>query len=226
MRRRERERRARLFSALMVCFCAGALTDWWAREKGAENAAARAQYGTARPVAMASSIAPSVSPPSVKAGAKSPEAPAATKGTIDPERRIRFPIDGVDPEAFEGQFAERRGDRAHEAIDILAPRNTPVHAVADGTIAKLFFSQAGGITIYQFDADGRLCFYYAHLERYAEGLHEGQRVSRGEVIGHVGTSGNAPPETPHLHFAVFKLDADRRWWRGQPLDPYLLFRDD
>ena len=126
---------------------------------------------------------------------------------------------------MKGGFAERRdaGGRPHEAVDILAPRNTPVHAVDDGTIAKLFVSRAGGITIYQFDPSGRFCYYYAHLDRYAPGLLEGQRVSRGDVIGYVGTSGNAPPNTPHLHFAVFELDADRRWWKGRAIDPYLIF---
>ena len=109
-------------------------------------------------------------------------------------------------------------------MDILAPRNTPVHAVEDGAIARLFNSKAGGITLYQFDPMGRFCYYYAHLERYAPGLREGQRVSRGDVIGYVGTSGNAPPNTPHLHFAIFELDADRRWWKGRALDPYEIFQ--
>lgn len=92
-----------------------------------------------------------------------------------------------------------------------------------GTIAKLFDSKAGGTTIYQYDPSGCFCYSYAHLERYAPGLREGQRVSRGDVIGHVGTSGNAPANTPHLHFAVFELEADRRWWKGRAI-PYLIFR--
>ena len=137
-----------------------------------------------------------------------------------------MPIDGADMEAFKGGFEERRGgDRPHEAVDMLAPRNTPVYAVENGTIAKLFYSKAGGLTIYQFDPSGRLCYYYAHLERYAEGLRDGQTVKQGEVIGYVGTSGNAPAGTPHLHFAVFELNADKKWWQGKPLDPYLVFKD-
>jgi len=142
------------------------------------------------------------------------------------QRDLRLPIDGANLETFKGEFDERRGggERPHEAVDMLAPRNTPVHAVEDGTVAKLFFSKAGGNTIYQFDPSSRFCYYYAHLERYADGLKDGQRVSRGDVIGYVGTTGNAPPGTPHLHFAVFELTAQRHWWQGQALDPYLVFK--
>lgn len=120
----------------------------------------------------------------------------------------------------------RGGDtRRHGAIDILAPRGTPVFAADDGVVKKLFTSHAGGLTIYQFDPDARWCYYYAHLDGYAAGLREGQQVHRGEVIGYVGTSGNAPRNTPHLHFAVVRLDPDRRWWGGTPTDPYpLLYR--
>ena len=140
-------------------------------------------------------------------------------------RNLRLPIDDAKVDAMRGSFSERRGggSRGHEAVDILAKRNTPIHAVEDGTIAKLFESKAGGLTIYQFDPTRRFNYYYAHLERYAPGLREGQAVSQGEVIGYVGTSGNAPPNTPHLHFAISELGPDRRWWEGTPLDPYLIF---
>ena len=139
--------------------------------------------------------------------------------------RLRVPIDGISIESFKGGFSELRGNRLHEGVDIVVPRGTPIHAVEDGTIAKLFFSQFGGITIYQFEDDGLLCFYYAHLQRYADGLHDGQHVSQGEVLGYVGTSGNAPPGTPHLHFEVSELNRDRKWWQGRPLDPYLVFKE-
>ena len=137
---------------------------------------------------------------------------------------LRVPIDGVNIESFKGGFSQLRGIRLHEAVDILVPRGTPVHAVRDGTIAKLLSSTLGGITIYQFDPDGWLCFYYAHLDRYATGLHDGQHVAQGEVIGYVGTSGNAPPGSPHLHFAITQLTTDRKWWQGRALDPYLIFK--
>jgi len=143
------------------------------------------------------------------------------------QKNLRVPIDGADVASWKGQFAEARasGAHPHEAVDILAPRGTAIHAVDEGTIAKLFFSKGGGgNTIYQFDPSGRFCYYYAHLERYADGVHEGDRVSRGDVIGYVGTSGDAPPDTPHLHFAIFELNAERQWWKGTPIDPYLAYR--
>lgn len=149
----------------------------------------------------------------------------ATMGGDVPHGRLRMPIDGEDIEALKGGFAERRdGTRPHEAVDMLAPRNTPVHAVENGTIAKLFTSKQGGLTIYQYDPTGRLCYYYAHLERYADGLKDGQAISQGDVIGYVGTTGNAPANTPHLHFAVFELNADQHWWQGRPIDPYQVFK--
>lgn len=141
------------------------------------------------------------------------------------DRDLLIPVEGVKPEQLSRTFAERRsGGRAHEAMDILAPMNTPVVAVEDGTVARLFYSKAGGITIYQFDPTERFCYYYAHLSRYADGLREGQRVSKGQVIGYVGVSGNAPKGTPHLHFAIFRLTEAKRWWEGGALDPYDVLR--
>jgi murein DD-endopeptidase MepM/ murein hydrolase activator NlpD len=140
-------------------------------------------------------------------------------------RKFEIPVEGVKPEQLVRSFEDRRsGTRAHEAIDILAPRNTPVKAVDEGTVARLFESKAGGTTIYQFDPTEQFCYYYAHLERYADGLHEGDKVKKGQVIGYVGTSGNAPKNTPHLHFAVFRLTSAKHWWEGTPIDPYDILR--
>lgn len=136
------------------------------------------------------------------------------------DRDLLIPVEGVSEDQLTRSFSDSRGSRSHEAIDILAPRNTPVRAVEDGTIARLFFSKAGGITIYQFDPTETYAYYYAHLERYAGGLAEGHRVNRGQIIGYVGVSGNAPKNTPHLHFAIFRLTAEKRWWEGTPIDPY------
>ncbi len=135
---------------------------------------------------------------------------------------LLLPVQGILARDLRDTFDERRGgnQRGHEAIDILAPRGTPVLAVDDGRVAKLFLSKAGGITIYQFDPTGQFAYYYAHLDGYAEGLAEGQTIKRGSVIGYVGFSGNANPDAPHLHFALFKLGPEKQWWKGEPINPF------
>jgi peptidoglycan LD-endopeptidase LytH len=136
-------------------------------------------------------------------------------------RRLEIPVQGVQRHELRDSFHEKRDStRGHEAIDILAPRNTPILAVEDGTIVRLFESKPGGTTVYQFDPTTRYAYYYAHLGRYADGLHEGQHVQRAQVLGYVGTSGHAPPNTPHLHFAIFRLTERKQWWQGSPIDPY------
>jgi murein DD-endopeptidase MepM/ murein hydrolase activator NlpD len=137
------------------------------------------------------------------------------------DRHLEIPVRGAVRQKLVDSFdATRDGNRKHEAIDIMAPRNTPILAVEEGTIARLFSSKLGGTTVYQFDPATRYVYYYAHLERYADGLREGDRVQRGEVLGYVGTSGNAPKNTPHLHFAIFLLTEKKQWWRGTPINPY------
>jgi murein DD-endopeptidase MepM/ murein hydrolase activator NlpD len=141
------------------------------------------------------------------------------------DRGLQLPVDGATREALHSSFHETRGStRVHEAIDILALRNTPVVAVENGAIARLFYSKAGGMTVYQFDPMVKYVYYYAHLERYADGLREGDRVHRAQVLGYVGTSGNAAKDTPHLHFAIFRLTAKKQWWQGSPIDPYEVFK--
>jgi murein DD-endopeptidase MepM/ murein hydrolase activator NlpD len=169
---------------------------------------------------------PPVSPPEPELKS-SATAPMMSSHDVDElrERRLTLPVQGTKREQLRDTFHEKRGaSRRHEAIDILAPRNTPVFAVEDGEIAKLFVSVAGGITIYQFDPDEEYVYYYAHLEKYAEGLKEGDDIKRGQIIGYVGTTGNAPRDTPHLHFAIFKMTEDKRWWQGTPIDPYSVLR--
>lgn len=140
-------------------------------------------------------------------------------------RNLTLPVEGIKRSDLHSNFNDPRGSsRKHEALDILAPRNTPVFAVEDGTIARLFLSDAGGITIYQYDPSMTYVYYYAHLERYASGLKEGQAVKRGDVIGYVGTTGNAPRNTPHLHFAIFKMTDDKKWWQGTAIDPYSVLK--
>lgn len=141
------------------------------------------------------------------------------------DRRLDLPVQGATRGELRESFTDRRdATRVHEAIDMLAPKGTPVLAVEDGKVVKLFESKAGGITIYQFDPSSRFVYYYAHLDRYASGLTEGNTVQRGQLIGYVGTSGNAPKNTPHLHFAIFQLTEKKEWWKGTPLDPFLILK--
>ena len=138
-----------------------------------------------------------------------------------------IPVEGITATRLKSTFNEARGGgfRIHHAIDILAPRGTPVRAAVSGTIRKLFVSKAGGITVYEFDRAEEKCYYYAHLDRYSDLLREGMTVEQGDVIGYVGTTGNAPPGTPHLHFAISRLGAPRRWWDGTPINPHPLLTD-
>jgi len=141
-------------------------------------------------------------------------------------RRLAFPVEGIEPASLMDTFRDARGGgaRLHRAVDILAPRRTPVRAVEAGTIARLDRSVAGGISVYQFDPEERYCYYYAHLDAYAAGLSEGARVERGQLLGYVGTTGNAPRGTPHLHFAIYRLSEAKQWWAGTALNPYTVFR--
>jgi peptidoglycan LD-endopeptidase LytH len=164
-----------------------------------------------------------LTPKALAAPADAPTVPSV--GDLDRlrARQLLLPVQGYDLQQLRDNFAEKRGARVHEAIDMAAARGTPVLAVDDGVVKKLFTSAAGGLTVYEFDAEGSYAYYYAHLDRYAEGLHEGQTVRKGDRVGYVGTSGNAPPDTPHLHFTIFKLLPTRRWWEGTPINPYPLW---
>lgn len=138
-----------------------------------------------------------------------------------PARHLIVPVAGVEPEDLHDTFNDpRSGGRTHLALDIMAPHDTPVLAVTDGVVRRLFTSKQGGLTIYQFGPDEVYCYYYAHLERYADGLKEGDKVYRGQVLGYVGSSGNASPDAPHLHFSISKLGPEKRWWKGEPINPY------
>ena len=164
-----------------------------------------------------------LTPKSLAAPADAPAVPSV--GDLDRlrARQLLLPVQGYDLRQLRDNFAEKRGGRVHEAIDMAAARGTPVLAVDDGVVKKLFTSAAGGLTVYEFDGDASFAYYYAHLDRYAEGLHEGQAVRKGDRLGYVGTSGNAPPNTPHLHFTIFKLLPSKHWWEGTPINPYPLW---
>ena len=133
---------------------------------------------------------------------------------------ILIPVAGVTAAQLVPSFNQARAGHVHHALDILAPRGTPVVAAVDGTVRKLFVSGAGGITLYEFDEGQAFVYYYAHLDGYADGVREGMRVRQGDVIGYVGTTGNAPESTPHLHFAIGRLTAEKKWWDSEAIDPY------
>ena len=159
----------------------------------------------------------SVLPPTPDVAAPTPEATASA--------RLLFPVRGFENAPLRDTFAERRGVRRHQALDIMAPRGTPVVAVDDGKVAKLLRNPIGGVTLYQFDRDESRVFYYAHLDSYAQGVSEGLAVRRGDILGFVGSTGNAPEHAPHLHFAIHELaDGDKSWWRGTPVNPYPLLK--
>jgi murein DD-endopeptidase MepM/ murein hydrolase activator NlpD len=174
------------------------------------------------PAATASAPAPAETSPQARQ-------PAEPRGPDGPAllalRPLVLPVAGVAPSALTDTYTQARGGRTHEAIDIMAPLGTPVHAVDDGKLVKLFNSLPGGLTVYQFDPEGNLAYYYAHLDRYAPGLKEGMQLRRGDLIGYVGVTGNSAPDAPHLHFAVFRLGPEREWWKGEPINPYFALRN-
>lgn len=182
----------------------------------------RVDAAAAEGAAPASAVAPIETPPVPPSPASPPESPAALPATpTDAAGSLLIPVQGIAAPALLDTFNDARSEgRRHDAIDIMAPAGTPVLAVADGRIEKLFLSDRGGITLYQFNPDRTRAYYYAHLQRYADGIAEGQALRRGQVLGYVGATGNADPSAPHLHFAVFALGPEARWWEGTALNPY------
>ena len=145
---------------------------------------------------------------------------------VPPDGRLVIPVEGVSPDRLRDTFSEARGlGRRHDAIDIDAPRGTPVLSVATSVVLKLFQSDRGGTTLYALAPDQRTIYYYAHLDRYAEGIREGQRLEPGELIGYVGDTGNANPGDYHLHFEISITGDPRRYWGGSPVNPYPLLRN-
>jgi murein DD-endopeptidase MepM/ murein hydrolase activator NlpD len=139
--------------------------------------------------------------------------------------RLIIPAQGVTPNKLIDSFDDMRGGtRHHEALDIMSPRGTPVLSADDGMVLKLHNSAAGGNTIYVADTSQRYIMLYAHLDRYRPGLAEGMSVKKGELIGYVGSTGNASPAAPHLHFAIARSDNMKEWWKGTPLNPFLVWR--
>lgn len=158
-------------------------------------------------------------------GSQEPEPSPPSVGEGTAPNNLIIPVAGVRSDQLRDTYSESRSEgRVHDAIDIPAPLDTPVLAAADGTILKLFQSERGGTTIYQLSTDKRYVYYYAHLDRYAEGLTEGHFAKQGETIAYVGDSGNAGAGNYHLHFSITTISDPRRYWQGTNLNPYPLLK--
>jgi murein DD-endopeptidase MepM/ murein hydrolase activator NlpD len=237
--------RARIRVLLIVIVTMAGLSVFlWsmAKRKGLKMASFRSAEETARnsvppsPVPSTSLKPPQWASPSQSLDVPTAEpglSPGTTQSTNEASLsnnyvgtlKLIIPVVGVRPDQLQDTFADARSEgRVHDAIDIPAPAGTPVVAAADGEIIKLFPSERGGTTIYQLSADKKLVFYYAHLQRYADGLVVGKSVRQGEVIGYVGDTGNAGAENYHLHFSIAVLADPKRYWEGSNINPYPLLR--
>jgi murein DD-endopeptidase MepM/ murein hydrolase activator NlpD len=138
---------------------------------------------------------------------------------------LSVPVDGVSPWELRDTFGDPRTGHAHEALDIMSARGTRVLSATDGRLTKLFLSKQGGIMVYAADASDRYVLMYGHLDRYADGLAEGMPLRRGQLLGFVGSTGDAVAAGPHLHFAIARGQPSVAWWKGEAVNPYpLLFR--
>jgi len=214
------------------------LPPWLQRVPASPPTPAVPQAGSAEPLPSPPVPPPEGVPPAPAQGAADRAAtepgaassaattPATTPATLHPsaELHLGMPLAGIDASKLADTFHDARAGHMHEALDIPAPRGTPVLAVAEGNVAKLFTSKQGGLTVYQFDNTQQYAFYYAHLDKYAPGLKEGMLLRKGDTLGYVGTTGDAPKNAPHLHFAVFKLGPDHNWWQGTALNPLPMLR--
>jgi peptidoglycan LD-endopeptidase LytH len=168
------------------------------------------------------SAAPSAAPvPAIVVAAD----PSASSAADDAEylklRHILMPVAGADISRVDDTFNDGRdGDRTHHAIDILAPRGTPILSADDGRILRMSTNALGGISMYTVDSDARLVYYYAHMDHYNDAMSPGRTIVKGDTLGFVGTTGNAPKDTPHLHFQVMRWPADGKYWNGEPIDPF------
>ncbi|WP_372171015.1 M23 family metallopeptidase [Xanthomonas axonopodis] len=234
----------KLLMTLVMGVVLGAAGYWWlertAPEAKVEPSSSAAPVATDRssasaapmaaPAAAATAAPMAASAPlsdPAPAGMPAATTPAQPPAAAAPGSDLLIPVEGIGASQLQDTFTDARSEgRVHDAIDILAPTGTPVVAVADGTVEKLFTSERGGLTIYQFEPGGKYCYYYAHLERYADGLAEKQSIKRGQVIGYVGSTGNANPAAPHLHFEIHRLGPEKQWWKGEALNPYPVLHGD
>ncbi|HKQ51880.1 MAG TPA: peptidoglycan DD-metalloendopeptidase family protein [Pyrinomonadaceae bacterium] len=216
--------RVRLLVAIVAVLCAVGGFVWAMSKKRSQTV----QVAVVTPPASSNSAAvPAVAEPTLTVPSPLPsvESTIVPEPSPQPSAALLIPVEGVRPEDLRDTFEEARSaGRTHDAIDIPAARGTPVLAAADGRIVKLWQSVPGGTTIYQLDPDNRTVYYYAHLDRYADGLAEGHFARRGEVIAYVGDTGNAGAGNYHLHFSVLIVADPQRYWDGTNVNPYPLLR--
>jgi murein DD-endopeptidase MepM/ murein hydrolase activator NlpD len=162
-----------------------------------------------------------VSPPEPRSE-PDPVASDASREVEALKRQLVIPVTGVTRTQLRDTYLEKRGERTHEALDIPAPRGTPVVSAADGKVMRLFNSRTGGLMVYAADPTDTFVLLYGHLDRYADGVRDGMPLKRGQVIGYVGTTGNAPIGTPHLHFGILRGRPSQNWSRGTPINPFPL----
>jgi murein DD-endopeptidase MepM/ murein hydrolase activator NlpD len=169
---------------------------------------------------------PSAPPVAAVVRDSAPATPSEIASMSDDEylhyRHILLPVAGADMSRVEDSFAEPRdgGERVHRAIDILAPRGTPILSADDGRILRMSTNALGGISMYTVDSNARLVYYYAHMDHYNDAMLPGRTIVRGDTLGYVGTTGNAPKDTPHLHFQVMRWPLDGKYWNGEPINPF------
>lgn len=151
-----------------------------------------------------------------------PEAAAMADTDYLRSRHLVVPVAGANMAKVEDSYFEPRdgGDRTHRALDILAPRGTPILSADDGKILRMSNSSLGGITMYTVDPLNRIVYYYAHMDHYNDAMSPGRAIIRGDTLGFVGTTGNAPKDTPHLHFQIMRWPTDGKYWNGDPIDPF------
>ncbi|MBN5160842.1 MULTISPECIES: M23 family metallopeptidase [unclassified Stenotrophomonas] len=208
----------RLSQLIVLGVLLGLGAGWWLHRDAGDPVPAPLPQAQPAVTAAPESVAPPATAPAARVAPSVAQAADAPSGLL-------LPVQGILTSQLRDTFTDARSEgRVHDAIDIMADTGTPVLAVADGTVEKLFDSERGGLTIYQFEPSGRWCYYYAHLQRYADGLAEKQVIKRGEVIGYVGSTGNASAEAPHLHFEVHMLGPERQWWKGESINPYPLLK--
>lgn len=225
----QRQRTKTLMMALLFLATLGIFLGWLSRRQGYRNGltfspppGSQSSPFTSSPpltsVSPSSEVSPAATPSADNTNAQSPTPAVQPSGLI-------IPVAGVSSAQLLDTFSAARGDgRVHDSIDIGAPKGTPVLAVAAGKILRLFQSEAGGTTIYQLSADEKFIYYYAHLERYADGLYEGGFVMQGQTIAYVGDTGNAGAGNYHLHFSIAMTSDPKRWWDGVNINPYPLLR--